>query len=322
MDKGFGLYRGDGIITGKGITALQNSQDARNLLVAHFGGLENIPSSLMRADRAALVQSVDEPTFARSYDATTPGIERSMAKSVDGRCLPENVRRAYYISGRGCQAGALSRFPQNIGRAMVLFYSEQAATVYDPFAGHNSRMELCVTLGRHYIGCDISGHFMEFNQRRAHVLRQRYPNSSIELYHCDSRYVPVAKRCADFTITSPPYWDIEYYGDEPEQLGKASSYEEFLAGLQQVLKENFRVLRYGAYALWFVNDFRRKGKFHLYHVDVLRLAESVGFHVHDLLVVDLLRTMRSCFVNQIMSSKILPKRHEYGLVFRKANKRK
>lgn len=110
---------------------------------------------------------------------------------------------------------------------------------------------------------------------------------------------------------------MNFYGDEPEQLGKQSTYKEFLAGLGKVLKENFRVLKPGAFAVWFVNDFRKKGKFHLYHMDTVRLARKAGFTMHDLLVVDFGKGIRDAFTNQIIQTKILPKRHEYGLVFKK-----
>ena len=301
---------------GKTITALKKSKAGRNELVALFGGVENLPTSDMRIRRVEARRD-DEIAKSRGYDDTS----KHFNKSRDDR-LSKLERSAYLCSGKGCQAGALSRFPQNIGRSMVLLYSEPGDTVVDPFAGHNSRMELTIRAGRNYIGCDLSAEFMTFNQKRAEHLRQEYPFLSIDLHHGDSRSLPVKKRTGDFTITSPPYYDIEHYGDEPEQLGKAKTYVEFLGGLGQVMQENYRVLKPGAYAMWFVNDFRRRGKFHTYHVDTMRLGEDAGFVIHDLLVVDLGNSIRDCFTNQIITSRILPKRHEYGIVFRKPERKR
>lgn len=203
---------------------------------------------------------------------------------------------------------------------MVLFYSNLGDTVFDPFAGHNSRMDLCVQAGRNYIGCDLSTLFMDFNQERAAELRKDFPKAQIELHHCDSRSIDVRSNRADFTITSPPYWDIEFYGDESGQLGKRKTYKSFLTGLRKVLSENFRILKPGSYAVWFVNDFRRKGKMYFYHADLLRLGERVGFLAHDILIVDFGRGFGDVFVNRMMVRKIIPKRHEYGIVFRKPEK--
>jgi hypothetical protein len=121
----------------------------------------------------------------------------------------------------------------------------------------------------------------------------------------------------DFTISSPPYYDIEDYGDEPEQLGKLGSYAAFLDDLQLVMQQNFRCLKSGAYCVWFVNDFRRDGKFHYFHIDTIKRMEEVGFIMNDLLIVDLGNSFREAFINQIVEQKILPKRHEYGLIFKK-----
>ena len=303
----------DGVFVGKGIDALKNSRSQRNALIAMFGGVENLPSSVMRVRRPRPDKNVDKLVAeSRGYNKTS----RGHSKVHDSK-LPKIVREAWTSSGKGCEAGALSTFPQAIGRSMVLLYTNPGDAVFDPFAGHNSRMDLCAKAGRHYIGCDISTEFMAFNVKRADKLRQLYPKAKIDLYRCDSKDIPVKEERADFSITSPPYYDIEYYGDEPGQLGKAKTYKDFLNGMQQVINETFRVLKPGAFSVWFVNDFRRKGVFHLYHVDIIRLAKRAGFTVHDLLIVDLGNSIRDCFTNQIITTRIIPKRHEYGLVFRR-----
>jgi SAM-dependent methyltransferase len=306
---------GDGITKGKGLSAILDSKDGHAKLLALFGGTDNLPGSVMRAKRPKVQDEMDGVVAAgRSYNQTC---KLARKKGTTASRNDSTIDAALYLSGKGCGAGALSTFHQGIGRSMVLFYSEPGDTIFDPFAGHNSRMDLCVKAGRHYVGCDLSHEFMRFNRKRAKVLRREYPAVQIDLYECDSRKVPVPDEIGDYTITSPPYYDIEYYGDEPDQLGKAATYREFLGGIKQVLRENYRCLKPGAYAVWFVNDFRRKGTFHVYHADLMRLAEKVGFVVHDLLVVDFGRSIRDCFVNQAMRSKILPKRHEFGVVFRK-----
>ena len=225
---------------------------------------------------------------------------------------------AFEMSERGVKYGALSTFPQNVGKSILLLYSDPGQIVLDPFAGHNSRLDLCVNNGRHYIGYDICKEFMDFNKYRAKILRKNLPSAKIKLYDQDSREMRYTKSSsADFTITSPPYYDVEYYGPENNQLGKLKTYGEFLAGIKSVLSENLRVLKSGSFSVWFVNDFRRKKKFHIYHADVLRLAEEVGFRIVDIFIVDFGPCIRDVFINETIKTRIIPKRHEYGLVFRK-----
>lgn len=300
----------DGIFKGKGISALKNSQCGYDKLIAMFGGKMNIPASIMAAKKTRASER-DDWGAKRGYENTGP-----LAISGYKKEKP-NLYHRFRVSSIGAASGALSNFPQNIGRSIVLFYSDPGQTIFDPFAGHNSRMDLCITAGRHYIGCDLSTDFMELNFRRSEWLRKKYKLANIELHHCDSRKVPIYSEVGDFTITSPPYWDIEFYGNEPGQLGKCKTYKEFLVNLYNVVKENFRLLKPGAYAVWFVNDFRKKNKLYLYHVDMMKLGRKAGFEIYDILIVDFRRGIRDCFPNQIIESRILPKRHEYGIVFRK-----
>ena len=205
-------------------------------------------------------------------------------------------------------------FPQNIGRAVLLLYSNVGDLVIDPFAGHNSRMALTVKEGRRYQGYDICAEFMTSNREEA----LKYPDAEIQLHQQDSRrMIYSASDSGDFTVTSPPYYDIEHYGDEPEQLGKLPSYESFLTDLGAICFENHRVLKKGAYSVWFINDFRKDGVFHAYHMDLTALMLKAGFSLVDTMIVDLGYPIRAAFANQIVEQKILPKRHEYGMVFKK-----
>ena len=110
---------------------------------------------------------------------------------------------------------------------------------------------------------------MRFNFEERERLRKLHPDRDILLHRQDSRRLNQSPAdTGDVTITSPPYYNIERYGDEQEQLGKAKTYEAFLEELGEVAKENCRVLKPGAFAAWFVNDFRKDWRFYPYHMDV------------------------------------------------------
>lgn len=66
-----------------------------------------------------------------------------------------------------------------------------------------------------------------------------------------------------------------------------------------------------------MNDFRKDGVFCAYHADLIQLGRDVGFVPADILIVDLGPGIRDCFKSQIVETRIIPKRHEYGVVFRK-----
>lgn len=293
----------DPLATGKNIESLLNSRQQAEQLVHMFRG--DIPSSVMKVRR----DEMNSDPILGSYAETQYNGHQGT-----------NLHKAFSISGKGAANGALSIFARNICRTAVLLYSKPGDMIVDPFIGHNSRMEVCIMEGRHYTGYDVSKRFMIDNRKIAARLKEETNGTmKINLFEHtseDMRFTP--SNFGDFTVTSPPYWDIEDYGDEPEQLGKWSkTYQEFMDKMQSVANENFRVLKSGSFAAWYINDFRRDGVFYSYHIDTKAILEKAGFQMWDIMIVDLGRAFRETFIRQIVEQKILPKRHEYGLIMRK-----
>lgn len=313
----------------KTVEDLAKSREQRAAVIEKFG---SIPQSIMTHDKSD--RAIDLMAEKRSYAsrANDGGHKGKLASVFDVSGQSCRGSKAWSVSHHGdnqknVRAGegaALSRFPQNIGRSLLLLYTERGQTVADPFAGHNSRMELCWRSGRNYRGNDLSETFMDANRIIRDILLNEgktdlFPGdftASIELSQGDSRKLPWPDESADFTITSPPYHDIEWYGNEPEQLGRGT-YEEFLGGLQLVVNENYRVLRPQSFCVWCINDFRKNGKFYSYHEDTAQLLRNAGFIQWDIAITDLGEPIRAAFAQQIVETKILPKRHEYCLIFRK-----
>lgn len=294
---------------------LAKSRRIRKTAIEYLG---EIPESILRRD--ASDKSIDLLAVERSYGsrANTGGHQGELAEIFD-------------VSGQSCRGarGALSRFPQNVGRILVLLFSNLGDLVVDPFAGHNSRMELCHKAGRRYVGGDICETFMNANFRVREMLIQERENdlfpqsrehSLLGLVRLDARSLPFRDSIGDFTITSPPYYDLEFYGPEAAQLGNAKTYDDFLQEIGLVALDNFRVLKPGSFCVWCVNDFRRDGRFYSYHEDIASLLRMAGFKHHDTIITDLGPSIRAAFASQLLATRIIPKRHEYCLVFEKPGK--
>jgi DNA modification methylase len=229
-------------------------------------------------------------------------------KTFDNSTRNQNVR----------WKGAISMFPRQILDQLLDFYTEDGDWFFDPFAGHNSRMEPAFLKGRNYIGWDCSKEFMKFNREVATRLMKEHPNKKnvIILKEGDSRNVDTPDNTMDFCFSSPPYWNIEWYGDEPEQLGKLS-YEDFMKNITKIYAHCFRVLRPGKFCIINVNDFRKGGEYYSYHVDTVNALKSVGFRQFDHIILKYPNAMRKCFPNQIWNEKLMPKVFEHLLVFLK-----
>ena len=84
-------------------------------------------------------------------------------------------------------------------------------------------------------------------------------------------------------VTSPPYWTLKKYNDNPNQLGHVSDYERFLEELALIWEEVFRVLVPGGRLVCVVGDVclsRRKFGRHVVvplHSDISVICRKIGF---------------------------------------------
>jgi site-specific DNA-methyltransferase (adenine-specific) len=84
-------------------------------------------------------------------------------------------------------------------------------------------------------------------------------------------------------VTSPPYWNLKRYAENPDQLGHIKDYEAFLAELAKVWTHVFRVLVPGGRLVCVVGDVcvaRRNFGRHLVfplHADICVLCRRLGF---------------------------------------------
>lgn len=54
------------------------------------------------------------------------------------------------------------------------------------------------------------------------------------LHLCDSRHLDIEPESVELVVTSPPYWNLKQYNDQPGQLGGIADYDEFLDELDDV----------------------------------------------------------------------------------------
>jgi site-specific DNA-methyltransferase (adenine-specific) len=84
-------------------------------------------------------------------------------------------------------------------------------------------------------------------------------------------------------VTSPPYWNLKQYNENPDQLGHIPDYEAFLSELEKVWRHAFRVLVPGGRLVCVVGDVcvaRRNFGRHLVfplHADICVICRRIGF---------------------------------------------
>jgi hypothetical protein len=299
---------------GKDQESLDLSREIRQYLISKWG---RVPKSVWEVD------------WSTKY------IELSKSYNEQQRVNEAKVGKDFALSGTGARHGQLSRFPQDILQFLVKFltpeklpegeegyFKNSLPTIIDPFSGHNSRCEGVWRCNRNYVGWDISAGHNIMNRKVKELLelenkQTMLPRGAlIEFVECDSRKIDYDSQF-DFSVTSPPFYDIEFYGNEPEQLGKQKTYEDFLGEMQIIFNNVYKALKPNTYIAVETNDFRRQGIFHTYHADMIHILKTAGFLMHDMIICDYGSGFLEAFLSDIEANKITSKQHSYFAIARK-----
>jgi site-specific DNA-methyltransferase (adenine-specific) len=90
-------------------------------------------------------------------------------------------------------------------------------------------------------------------------------------------------KSAHLVVTSPPYWNLKRYAENPDQLGHIQDYETFLAELEKVWRHVYRILVPGGRLVCVVGDVcvsrKRFGRHLVFplHADICVLCRRIGF---------------------------------------------
>lgn len=303
--------------------SIRQSRQKRLAMEKKFGLM---PLSILRLHRGALsrrVFSYQAELKGRSVTARSLSVidelqnEETKQRAKERYALGITGGGSVLDRGKGLGRWGVSIMPAELVEFFIKYYAAPGDIYLDPFMGQGIRMQVAKALGLHYYGYDISAEFYAY----VAAVKAKIDDgkTTIQIVQGDSRRpVEIPDGIGDFSFHSPPYWDIEFYGSESEQLGYNHTYEEFLDGLAQVGAAWLPKFKRGAYQVVNVNDFRKDGRFRAYHADAIKCFEQAGWVLTDLWIIEgLVGGLPKTFAVEFNSKRIAPKVHEYALVFRK-----
>lgn len=219
-----------------------------------------------------------------------------------------------------------SILPFDFAEKILKFYMDKDDKIFlNPCMGDMASMNLAYFKNKSFIGYDPSevnfGINNELREKLLGLSKQQLlieKNVDITIFKKSSENMSeVPDNHVDFIFSSPPYWDLEFYGDEAEQLGYKKSYPEFLEGLFRIFSECYRVLKPGKFIAININDFRKDKQMYDYHVDTINLLNRCGFQRWDTIIIRWPNCVGQAFATQVFGRKTSAKIHEYLIVGRK-----
>jgi len=214
----------------------------------------------------------------------------------------------------------VSSFPSNVTKHFVYFYTDKNETVFDPFMGHNSRMEAVITSYRNYIAYDVCEEYVKMTQERYNQLKTAGFKNTAVLHFDTSENVQEADNSVDFVFTSPPFYKQEFYDDDPRQLGLSSnSYDEFLDKMQVIINQCYRVLKPNRHIAFNVENFKVNGELITFDIDIVNAFRKAGFIITDMVIMPYTAITR-IFKSERILEQSFAKAHSTTVVAKKVVK--
>jgi DNA modification methylase len=222
---------------------------------------------------------------------------------------------------------------------LISMFTKKGMLVLDPFVGSGTTIIASHNLQRKCIGIDLSEKYMA-------LATIRFNKSKIKLGK-DFKYILKDSSVAinripevDYIITSPPYHNIlknnskgirndastkgyrsgarqgvEYYSENPKDLGNQKSYEDFLVLLKRIMSKAFKKLKDDKYCSLILSDFTVNKKEQCVQGDVVSLMTDIGFDFVGTII--LLQDNKPLYPFGYPYSFIINHMHQNIITFRK-----
>ncbi len=175
-----------------------------------------------------------------------------------------------------------AKFPEELVKRFVDFFTKEGSWVLDPFAGVGSTVAACKEIGRNSIGIELAREFVEIgsgaiNEIEGSGQHHLLQGDSMQVMEIIDKHFNGQAPRFDYVITSPPYWNMlrksrggndsvhkerakkglkQHYGDAVEDLGNIENFDEYIDSMGQLLGRLKPLLSDRAYLTIVVQNMR------------------------------------------------------------------
>jgi DNA modification methylase len=169
----------------------------------------------------------------------------------------------------------------------ISFFTKEGDAVLDPFMGIGSTAEACKRTRRVAYGTELNSKYHKIAIKRAMEFKKNIINGDAK--RIESYGFPEI----DFSISSPPYWDIlnrstrdfkkvrdkklldTKYSEDNLDLGNIDNYDEFIKSCAEVYVNMYKILKKGAHIVIIIKNVKKDGKFYPLAWDLAKELSSL-----------------------------------------------
>lgn len=220
--------------------------------------------------------------------------------------------RGSWVTHSGKYRGNWSPY---VPRNLILRYSNPGDWVLDQFMGSGTTLVEAKLLNRHVVGVDINPQSVSISETNLQF--QCETNSKIFTRNGNATDLHFIKDSRiDFICTHPPYANIIKYSKGIEGDISLLGVEEFLAEMQKVAEESYRVLKKGKMCAVMIGDVRKYGKVIPLGFRMMECFLQAGFTNEEIIIKEQYNC-RSTDYWEKQNNNFLLLAHEYIFVFQK-----
>ena len=181
---------------------------------------------------------------------------------------------------------APSNFRPMNAKAVYERFCPEGGTIFDFCCGFGGRLLGCLSSKNNYkyIGCDPNTETMlHLHQLGDYIEQVTGRENSYELHCCGAEDFKGPAESIDFAFSSPPYFDLEVYSDEPTQCyNKFPTLESWLEGfVRQTIRNIVHMLKTGRVYAVNIADFNTNGNLVAYVDEWIRISKEEGAPLFD-----------------------------------------
>lgn len=233
-----------------------------------------------------------------------------------------NFEKEDFKGAKSPNAGMISTFDPFLCEILIKWFSVENDIILDPFAGGIVRGAVASILNRNYIGIDINVKQIQHNEEQWKNLSEKYSvNKSPQYILGDAEEMLniVNVNACDLVLSCPPYYNLERYTKETEDLSNKSSYADFIDKYRQILKDCADKLKTDGFMVLVVEEIRdNNGMFYGFVPDTIKICQEIGLNYYnECILMNPIASLGIRCTKYFEKSRKIGRHHQNILIFKK-----
>lgn len=207
-------------------------------------------------------------------------------------------------------------FSPYVAKNIILRYSKEGDLVLDQFVGGGTTLIECKINNRNAIGIDINPQAVDITKNKLNF--ECESKTKIDVRVGEARSLELKDESVDLICTHPPYADIIKYSEGIDGDLSQLKYKDFLAAMEKVASECYRVLKKDKFCAIVMGDTRKNGMVQPLGFEVMQRFVNAGFKQKEIIIKEQHNCKATGFwKTNSQKYNFLLLAHEYIFVFKK-----